>query len=68
MPSNDGTSTTETVHKIKQEIDRLTELQSEALKNATFVGMTPDEAKEYDNRRTQILNLVHRLETLEESQ
>ena len=68
MPSNDGTSTTDTVHKIKEEIDRLTELQSDALKNATFVGMTPEEAQEYDSRRTQILNLVNRLETLEKSQ
>jgi hypothetical protein len=67
MPSNDGTSTIEAVHNIKQEIDRLTEIQTNALKIATFGGMTSEEAQDYDNRRTQILNLVHRLETLEKS-
>lgn len=64
----DGTSTTEAVHALKTEIDRLTNLQSDALKQATFVGMTPDEAKDYDARRDQILGLVQQLATLEKSQ
>ena len=60
--------TTEAVHRIKEEIDKLTEQQSEAIKTATYVGMTTDEAKEYDERRDRILKLVRDLATLEESQ
>ena len=32
-------------------MDKLTEEQAKALKLAIYVGMTPDEAQEYDNRR-----------------
>jgi hypothetical protein len=64
----EGSTTTETVHKLKQDIDRLTELQAAALKSATYLGMTPDEAKEYDQRREEILKLVERLTMLEKSQ
>ena len=35
---------------------------------ATLVGMTPDEAQEYDQRRKVILKYVHDLAVLEESQ
>ena len=56
------------VHRIKQEIDRLTEQQAHALKQATFVGMTPDEAKEYDERRTLITKFIRELELLERAQ
>ena len=68
MTTHDASSTTEAVHKIKQEIDRLTDLQGKALELATHVGMTPDEAKEYDERRKQIRKLVGQLSILEESQ
>ena len=53
------------VHRIKQEIDRLTERQAHALKQATYVGMTPEEAKEYDQRRSEITKLLRQLEVLE---
>jgi hypothetical protein len=62
------TSTTEAVHKLNQEIDRLTELQSAAMRTATFVGMTADEAKDYDARRAEILLLVQHLTALTQSQ
>lgn len=62
------TETVAAVHRIKQEIDRLTEQQAHALKQATFVGMTPDEAKEYDERRTLITKFIRELELLERAQ
>ena len=64
----DPSNTVEAVHRVKQEIDKLTEEQVEALKQATFVGMTPDEAKEYDERRKRITVLVQQLATLEKAQ
>jgi hypothetical protein len=66
--SEDGTGTTATVHKIKERIDLLTEQQGQALKSATYLGMTPEEAQDYDQRRAEILKLVQQLETLEKSQ
>jgi len=59
--------TTEAIHRLKEEIDKLTEQQTEALKMATYVGMTPDEATEYDQRRARIMQYVQDLKTLEES-
>jgi hypothetical protein len=61
-------STTDAIHKLKLEIDHLTQLQTDAIKSATFVGMTPDEAKEYDARRENIFKLVQQLQALEKSQ
>jgi hypothetical protein len=57
----------DTVHHLKEEIDRLTEEQIEAMKMATFAGLTPDEAKEYEDRRAKILELVEQLRMLEEA-
>jgi hypothetical protein len=68
MAAQGSSRTTETVQKLKREIDRLTVIQAKALKTATFGGMTPEEAKEYDNRREEILKLVERLAMLEKSQ
>lgn len=69
MPAtSDPDDTVAAVHRIKEEIDRLTEQQSHALKQATFVGMTPDEAKEYDDRRAQITRLIRELEALQKAQ
>ncbi len=56
-----------TVHNLKEEIDRLTEEQTEAMKSATFIGLTTDEAKEYEDRRSKILQLVDQLRMLEEA-
>lgn len=67
MPE-EPSETAAAIHRLKQEIDKLTVLQSEALKMAMYVGMTPDEAKEYDDRRRRILAYVQDLKMLEESQ
>jgi hypothetical protein len=56
------------VHRVKQQIDMLPQEQAKALKSATSIGMTPDEAKEYDERRTRITKLIHELELLEKAQ
>lgn len=54
----------QTVDRLKEEIDRLNQKQSRALKMATHVGMTPDEAQEYDARRSRITDLVRQLSML----
>lgn len=53
------------VHRVKGEIDRLTEQQSDALKRAIYLGMTTDETKKYDERQRQITELVQELTLLE---
>jgi len=63
----DRSETAETIHRLKEEIDKLTEQQTEALKTATYLGMTTDEAKEYEQRREKILGYVDDLKILEES-
>lgn len=60
--------TASAIHSLKEEIDKLTLQQSEALNTAIYVGMTPDEAQEYDDRRRRILAYVQDLKMLEESQ
>jgi len=53
-----------TMDDVKAEIDLLTAQQTNALQMATFLGMTPEEAKEYDNRRSRITRLVKQLAML----
>ena len=48
-----------------QEMNRLTAEQMQARQSATFLGMTPDEAKDYDARRAKILELIKELQQLE---
>jgi hypothetical protein len=64
----DPWSTVEQVHRLKQEIDTLTEEQNKELQRAIFVGMSPTEAKEYDARRQEITLLVRQLEVLSKAQ
>ena len=64
---SDQSQTAEAIHRLKEEIDKLTEQQTEALKTATYLGMTTDEAKEYEQRREKILGYVNDLKILEES-
>jgi len=47
--------------RLREEINRLSVLQTEALKMATFLGMTTAEAEAYDARRVQITRLVRTL-------
>jgi hypothetical protein len=56
------------IHRLKQDIDSLSEQQAEALKTATFVGMTPDELVEYDKRGEKITELIRQLTLLQKPQ
>jgi hypothetical protein len=53
------------VKRLHTEIQRLTKEQDYAIKTATFVGMTPTEAKAYDALRTTVLKLTEQLRQLE---
>lgn len=64
MTFSDAPNVLNTVQQLKAEIERLSDEQSTALKTATFVGMTPDEAKEYDERRKKITRLMEELRIL----
>lgn len=55
------------VRKITEEIDRLTEQQTHALKSATFIDMTSEQAQEYDSRRGRIAKLAEQLIQIEKS-
>jgi hypothetical protein len=57
-------TTKTTIENLKAEIDLLTSQQTDALKMATFLGMTPEEAKDYDDRRSRITQLVKQLAML----
>lgn len=45
------------IRRLKQEIQELTDQQTEARKMAALVGMTPAEAEQYDDRRSRIAKL-----------
>lgn len=64
MNSYDTSDSVDAVLCLRQEIEKLTQEQSEALKTATFVGMTAEEAKIYDARRRRITELVEQLRGL----
>lgn len=66
--AGDGAREMSRIHVLKQEIDDLTAQQLEALRSATFVGMTPVEAQEYDARRAQILGKIEELRRMELAQ
>ena len=66
MPSGDSLSNSTTVDHLKQELADLTQKQSEAITTATFLGMTPNEAKEYELRRDQIAGLKAKIRHLDE--
>lgn len=68
MASEGSSGAVSEVHRLKQEIDRLNELQAKVLKSATYVGMTPDEATEYEVRRSRITQLVRELAMLTHAQ
>ena len=61
MNSHDTLDSVDALQGIRNEIERLTQEQNEALKTATFVGMTSAEAKDYDARRRRITELVQQL-------
>jgi len=59
-----GTSKPATMQELKREIDRLFELQHQALDRATYFGMTPEQAREIEERRKQITKLFDQFATL----
>jgi hypothetical protein len=66
MPILDPSKTADDIARLRQEIDRLREKQFKALKEATFVGMTPDEAKEFDERSKAIASILEKLMILQD--
>jgi hypothetical protein len=67
MNFSELSNTVDAVQRLKEEIERLTEEQTEALKAASFGGMTAAEAKQYDERRKTITRLVQELSLLRQS-
>lgn len=61
---NNESETGAAIQRLQQEIDSLGQQQAEALKTATFVGMTSDEATEYDERGEKITELIRQLKLL----
>ncbi len=61
----DQSKTVAAVYKLKQDIDSLSEQQAEALKTATFVGMSSDEVIEYDKRGEKITEMIRQLKLLQ---
>jgi hypothetical protein len=57
MSSGDSFGNRDSVDLLKQELARLTQEQSEAIRTATFLGMSPSDAKVYEQRRDQIAGL-----------
>ena len=57
MPT-DPSDTVSALQRLKQKIQVLTEEQSKALKSATYLGITPDQARQYDERRNEITELM----------
>jgi bisphosphoglycerate-dependent phosphoglycerate mutase len=67
MPAADPPEHLNTVRRLREELDRLTGEQIEAMEISTFRVLTTDEDKEYENRRARILELVAQLRLLEEA-
>ena len=57
MPT-DPSDTVSALQRLKQKIQVLTDEQSKALKSATYLGITPDQARQYDERRNEITELM----------
>jgi hypothetical protein len=53
-----------TLEELKREIDRLFELQRRALDRATYLGMTPEQAREIEERRRVITKLFDQFAAL----
>ncbi len=64
MPPNDP-GVSEIIKRIKQEIDTLTEQQSQAVKWAIYTGMSSETAQEYDQRQKRIQELSRELLALD---
>ena len=59
-------STSAAISRLKQEMDSLRQQQRDALDQATFVGMTSDEAIDFDERSDKVLRLLQQVSILQE--
>ena len=66
MMSGPSSDVNNTIQRIKSEIETLKQQQAEALKAATYLGLTPTEAKVQEDRRAKITQLVRDLSKLVE--
>lgn len=64
--TSDPAETADTIARLRQEIHRVRAEQFKALKTATFVGMTSDEAKEFDERGREIASILEKLMMLQD--
>jgi hypothetical protein len=55
---------TPTINKLEHVIHTLTEQQRQALQMSVYVGMSPEEANEYDERRQLITELTEQVKNL----
>jgi hypothetical protein len=62
------TDVVEESRRIRQEIEKLTEEQSKALQAAIYVGITSEQAHEYDARGKRIARLYQDLRKIEPAQ
>ena len=60
--------TVATIHRLERQIDALADQHQKALQSAMYLGMTSDEAKECDERRTTINALMEQLTQLQNDQ
>ncbi len=58
--------TRRTIQQLKQEIDALNEIQREAMRHATYLGMNAEDAKKFEARRLQITALVNEMYRLQQ--
>jgi hypothetical protein len=67
MRAADPTDTLAALERLREEVMSLTEQQSEALKDAIYLGMTPAQAKAYDERRKRITRLMQDISVLQQA-
>jgi len=65
MRNENRNTHTSAIKRMTEEIYSLAEEQTKALKAATFLGMTTNEANEWDSRRGRIRHLVTEIEQLQ---
>lgn len=65
MSSFEPHETRTLIQRITAEIERLSEEQNSAMRNAAVIGMTEQEAREYRQRGAKITELVTQVGTLQ---
>jgi hypothetical protein len=53
------------IRSLQYQIHCLAEEQTDALETATFIGLTTEETRQYEDRRAQIMDLVRQLRLIE---